>query len=603
MDEIPPFIEKVICVNDLLKVLLDFSAFIAYYCAAGTNFCIRLNHLYMKTKVLFVVLVLVSFAANAVYISGKYLGNGAASKSISGLGFQPEVVLVKGASSQDGWIATSTMTAGRAKLLTSNAAPATGYINSIDVDGFTVGNSSASNTNAAVYYFVAWDNGDAGITVGSFTPVTCGASAWANSTYYGPGSMVTYGGSNYHAQVGHNSNSATNRPDLNDGSWRNVGACSVFGVNINVGYRPEMLWIFGEGVDNLWGETSPAQFTFDNSNSDKMANFTQGSVISGAEKVNSDLYASGFTTGAVSNNLAATGGPANGVKYNYVAFKPGSLTATGAYTGTAANNLAVATVAPPNFIMVKNFAGGQNTWFKTSAMGVDTSYKFTGGPDVTNVKKFTATGFTLGVGGEVNTNASNYEYFMMSGGMTLPVKLLSFNASKQGEAVLVEWQTAMEINSNSFVVERSADGIHFSTIATLEGAGNSNAVLDYLFTDHAPLTGSNYYRLRQYDLDGANELFHTVGLNFNNGLALLQLQVNSNLLEDEAQFTFDAEAQGQYVFEIFDAIGQRLYVSDVSASKGNNRIDLSFANYSSAYFIARITSPKQESQQIKLLKK
>ena len=92
-------------------------------------------------------------------------------------------------------------------------------------------------------------------------------------------------------------------------------------------------------------------------------------------------------------------------------------------------------------------------------------------------------------------------------------------------------------------------------------------------------------------------------MNFNNGLALLQLQVNSNLIEDEAHFTFDAEAQGQYVFEIFDAIGQRLYVSDVSASKGNNRIDLSFSNYSSAYFIARITSPKQESQQIKLFKK
>jgi hypothetical protein len=556
----------------------------------------------MKQGSFLILFFLISLSSNAIYISGKYTGNGAASKSVTGLGFKPEVVLVKGASTQDGWIATSSMTTGYAKLLTTNDPPATGYINTFDSDGFTVGNSSTSNTNGAVYYFVAWDDADASVKTGSFTPVNCGSAAWANATYYNPGAMVTYGTNTYHNKTGHTANSGTNRPDINSAVWTDLGVCSAFNVNITLGYRPEMLWVFGEGIANQWDEVCYPQFTFDNANSNKMANFTQGSVLTNSDKIISDLSATGFTTRAVSDR-GTHDGPANGVKYNYVAFKPGSNAQTGSYTGTGVNNKAVTTSTTPTFVMVKDFNGGQNTWFKASAMGTDTSYKFTGGPDVSSVKKLTATGFTVGVNGEVNTNTSTFEFFIMSGGTTLPVKLTYFTGEKEDAATKLYWQTETEINSSYFVVERSSDGISFEVIGQVAGAGNSNQVINYVFTDIKPNAGNNYYRLRQYDYDGANELFHTIAITSNNSKTFVQFSAFPNLIDEKSGFSFHSESGGEYTITLYDEIGNELKKVFISAAKGINKLDLSFSEYSSGYYIAQLTSQNAETQQIKLLKR
>jgi hypothetical protein len=85
---------------------------------------------------------------------------------------------------------------------------------------------------------------------------------------------------------------------------------------------------------------------------------------------------------------------------------------------------------------------------------------------------------------------------------TLPVALNEFKASKQNNAVLLQWQTATEQNSKSFVIERSADGNNFVAIGTVRAAGNSNISKSYRYEDAAPLKGNNYYRLQQTDADG-----------------------------------------------------------------------------------------------------
>ena len=85
----------------------------------------------------------------------------------------------------------------------------------------------------------------------------------------------------------------------------------------------------------------------------------------------------------------------------------------------------------------------------------------------------------------------------------LPVKLTSFNAELEGRKVLCAWETASEINNDYFIVERSADGSNYVSIGTVKGAGNSTYVSYYSFTDEEPLSGNNYYRLKQKDFDGA----------------------------------------------------------------------------------------------------
>lgn len=89
---------------------------------------------------------------------------------------------------------------------------------------------------------------------------------------------------------------------------------------------------------------------------------------------------------------------------------------------------------------------------------------------------------------------------------TLPIELLSFTAASMEDRVRVEWSTASETNNASFVVERSTDAEHFTSVGTVPGAGNSVILRSYIFDDPRPLFGLSYYRLRQVDTDGSGSL-------------------------------------------------------------------------------------------------
>lgn len=52
------------------------------------------------------------------------------------------------------------------------------------------------------------------------------------------------------------------------------------------------------------------------------------------------------------------------------------------------------------------------------------------------------------------------------GNVAQPIKLLSFKTALNGNTVKINWVTATETNNKSSTVERSADGINYSTIAT-----------------------------------------------------------------------------------------------------------------------------------------
>jgi hypothetical protein len=88
---------------------------------------------------------------------------------------------------------------------------------------------------------------------------------------------------------------------------------------------------------------------------------------------------------------------------------------------------------------------------------------------------------------------------------TAPVQLISFKGQKENGGVLLTWQTAMEFNNDYFDILRSYDGVNFVSIGTKAGAGNSNALLSYSFTDWTAKGTQVYYRLIQHDFDGKSE--------------------------------------------------------------------------------------------------
>ena len=100
------------------------------------------------------------------------------------------------------------------------------------------------------------------------------------------------------------------------------------------------------------------------------------------------------------------------------------------------------------------------------------------------------------------SNVASGYYTLGTSTVPLPVELLSFTAASNGKEVDLKWSTASETNNNYFTIEKSKDGIQFTTLTQVAGAGNSTVAKTYSASDAQPYSGVSYYRLKQTDYDG-----------------------------------------------------------------------------------------------------
>jgi len=85
----------------------------------------------------------------------------------------------------------------------------------------------------------------------------------------------------------------------------------------------------------------------------------------------------------------------------------------------------------------------------------------------------------------------------------LPVTFIDVTASLLNETATINWQTAAELNSNTFTVERSENGIQFYPIGSLNAIGNFNGKYD--LKDTKPVKGTVYYRIKSVDKNGLTQ--------------------------------------------------------------------------------------------------
>lgn len=87
--------------------------------------------------------------------------------------------------------------------------------------------------------------------------------------------------------------------------------------------------------------------------------------------------------------------------------------------------------------------------------------------------------------------------------LILAVEMGSFEVyvKRQGE-VTIAWSTLAETDNDYFTIERSADLVHWETVATESGAGNSYSELHYEVADQPTGGGIYYYRIRSTDFMG-----------------------------------------------------------------------------------------------------
>jgi len=138
----------------------------------------------------------------------------------------------------------------------------------------------------------------------------------------------------------------------------------------------------------------------------------------------------------------------------------------------------------------------------------------------------------------------------------VPVRLLFFDATCDNYKILLNWSTASETNCDNFIIEKSYDTKTWANIGSLAGAGNSNHLINYSFSDDNPFEGTMYYRLKQVDYDGSSNLYGPVAAGCSENSNNLEIQVYPNPTAEKVYVQAAMEAPGSIL--LCDILGRTI---------------------------------------------
>ena len=176
----------------------------------------------------------------------------------------------------------------------------------------------------------------------------------------------------------------------------------------------------------------------------------------------------------------------------------------------------------------------------------------------------------------------------------LPIELGELTAEVNNSVIDINWTTLTETNNDYFLIEKSTDGVNYTIIDRVEGAGNSNQILEYGIYDMEPSQGVSYYKLKQVDYDGKFKYFGPVAINYNK-INNAELNIYPNPVIRGNQLNVEnIEDIDNTQFTIVDIVGNKIvlnyYITD-------NSINFNTENFAKGTYILQIKSNNKFLQQ------
>lgn len=164
----------------------------------------------------------------------------------------------------------------------------------------------------------------------------------------------------------------------------------------------------------------------------------------------------------------------------------------------------------------------------------------------------------------------------------LPVELISFTGRLNNKTVELSWQTAQEINTSSFVVERSHNGRDFNFLKQINAAGNSFTIRNYKVIDTDPLPNNSFYRLKQIDLDGKFAYSNIVRI-FNPSTSFWIH--NSQSVKDLLKVQLSSESRSKASLQVIDVGGKVVFQKRITIETGENNIVLPIGHLANGMYV------------------
>lgn len=188
----------------------------------------------------------------------------------------------------------------------------------------------------------------------------------------------------------------------------------------------------------------------------------------------------------------------------------------------------------------------------------------------------------------VATKASNSNSTVTTGiyalsycNFLLPIELAKFEAKNFDADAEIKWVTASESNNDYFELEHSTDGILYTQLTSIQGAGFSNVPISYQFRHKNIPGGDNFYRLKQIDFDGSHTYSEIAHIHRTSNSPI---EVFPNPAVDYLYFS---SAVGESNVQIFDIHGHLVRETSIQ----NNELEVSKLN--SGMYLIRVGDEMQ----------
>lgn len=186
-----------------------------------------------------------------------------------------------------------------------------------------------------------------------------------------------------------------------------------------------------------------------------------------------------------------------------------------------------------------------------------------------------------------------------SGNGVLPITLLQFTGKNSGGLNTLNWSTASEVENDYFTLERSFNGINFEPIAQIDGAGNSNSVRNYTYTDKRTSVGVTYYRLKQTDFNTRTTYSEIVALYSKTGNVIEFSSLRPNPTNGNFYIDLVTYENTTLTFEVRDVAGKLVQEHNASANQGENSIETSLDGLESGLYFVKVSDLKSGDTFIK----
>lgn len=197
---------------------------------------------------------------------------------------------------------------------------------------------------------------------------------------------------------------------------------------------------------------------------------------------------------------------------------------------------------------------------------------------------------------EQNAYTALFRQTLLNNSINLPLVWGEMHTRCENGAVNIYWQTLQEINTRSFVVQSSPDGIIWTDVVTLAAAGNSNFTTNYQYTDKG---AASLYRIRQYDIDGRNTLSKILR---NQCSENEPVKVYPNPVTQWVTVDLFSKRAEPVSILLIDNKGARVQEIEERVLAGMNRLRLDMGGLASGIYWLQIRWKDGKEKQVKLVK-